>query len=317
MSSLLDLDGRATFTNLNARKEGKGDVKVLAVDLKLNLVTDNEVLIHFHPQLRVMLFDKDGKARFPLMGPVPWEYTFNNMYVEIHPDVHRPLTFHACRLESFEFFAKDNGKVRLGFAIKVKPSDGDFEIIGRILAESVRLKVRSDNLDLFAPARAEPQRAAPEPESEPEPIPAHKAHAAEEASVEVDGDDNVVAAINGAGTPLGMRLNKKKHPVGSWLQDAGITYDVVAQGEKTITLLARSEPTEPLPEIELTPAVLAAMKAAGQAEAAKFDDDRDFDTGFVKACEASGLPRAFVEENLVELQAAFTDGYEEETEQPE
>lgn len=371
--SLLEIDGRATFSALSAKKEGKGDSKVLTVDLKLNIITSNEVLIHFHPQLRLMLFDKDGKPRFPLMGAVPWAYEFPNQYVEIHPDVQRPLLLHACRLKNFDFFAMDSGKVRVGFSAHVQPNNGDFEVMGKILAESVRLKIRNDNLDLFGEKKADPQRPTLSVTvSEPE-LPLEVASAGAASTIETERvaaaialvtstrkasisyvqrqlkltyneaallleelervgvvspvkangvrdvlapnpadleSADMVPAVNPAGTPLGIRLNKRDHPVGSVHEDGGIIYDVTGQGDKTITLAAR-------PALELSEEMLAAMREAGKAEAKKEEDDRDFDTGFVSACQAAKLPRAFVDENLVELQAAFTDGFEEEGSAPE
>lgn len=372
--SLLEIDGRATFSALNAKKEGKGDSKILTVDLKLNMLTSNEVLIHFHPQLRVMLFDKDNMPRFPLMGAVPWGYEFPNQYVEIHPDVQRPLLLHACRLKNFDFFAMDGGKVRLGFSVHVRPSDGDFEIMGKILAEAVTLKVRNDNMDLFGEKpKATPQRATAEPQLTLEdtekavhiaaaialitstrktsisyvqrqlkltynataqlleelerigivsPMKENGvrevlAHAPAETPPAVDkvveGPD-LVPAFNPAGTPLGMKLDKRKHLVGTTYEDGGVVYDITGQGENSITLSARmpGAPAEepPPPPMELTDAVLSAMKAAGQAEAKKEDEDRDFDTGFATACREGSLPKDFIEENLVELQAAFADGFE-------
>lgn len=334
--SLLEIDGRARFNALNARKEGKGDVKILAVDLKFSIDTSNEVLIHFHPQLRLMMFDKDGAPRFPVMGAIPWSYEFPNQYVEIQPDAYRSLKLNACRLKNFEFLALDNGKVRVGFSAQVRPSDGDFELMGKILAESVVLKVRNDNLDLFgdkakqerkaaqlelqvlgtaAPVEAPPaEAAAAQPEATTEVAPA-VAEPPPSVQPEQETGDDVVPVINGAGIPLGFRISKGKHPVGSMYQISGITYDVSGQGENSITLLARipGAPAAPGPS-DITKDMLERMKQAGRDEAKKDEDDRDFDTGFSAACKAAGLKRAFVEENLVELQAAFADGFEEEPE---
>lgn len=332
--SLLEIDGLARFSALNARKEGKGDVKVLTVDLKFNIDTSNEVLIHFHAQLRVMLFDKDGMPRFPIAGPLPWVYEFANQYMEVQPDAYRPLKLHGCRLKNFEFLALDGNKVRIGFSAQVRPTDGDFELMGKILAEKVGLKVRNDNLQLFQAPRAEPQRAAPaqlqledtpaaaapvsgEPPasapaaSEPQP-PADPAPAA---TAPIEEGDDVVPAVNAAGTPLGIRLSKSRHPVGSVYENAGITYDVTGQGDNTITLMARTPgapapAAAPKPPLELNDGLLAFMNTAGQFEAKKEEDDRDFDTGFAMACRNANLPREFIEENLVELQAAFADGFE-------
>lgn len=343
--SLLEIDGRAAFNKLEARTEGKGDSKILVVDLKMSIVAPNDVLIHFHPQLRLMMFDKDGKPRFPVMGAIPWSYEFPNQYVEIHPDVWRPLKLHGCRLKNFSFFAMDAGKVRLGFTVHVRPSEGDFEIMGRVLAQAVTLQVRNDNLDLFAKPKAPPERKVPEepelpleeptrepqaaaPEEPPPPLALPVATAptdvvlAEPPAPLDPADPNAVPAFNPAGTPLGIRLDKRKHPVGGTYEDNGTVYDITGQGEKSITLSARyahtkpaaAEPAAPQPEValEVTEKLLVFMKTAGSAEAMKIEDDRDFDTGFTIACRSAGLTKAFVEDNLTELQSAFTDGYDAE-----
>jgi len=60
----------------------------------------------------------------------------------------------------------------------------------------------------------------------------------------------------------------------------------------------------------LTPEITAQMKTLGSAEAAKHEDDRDFERGIEQAYKTLGLSKQFVDEYLAELQDAYTQGWE-------
>lgn len=60
----------------------------------------------------------------------------------------------------------------------------------------------------------------------------------------------------------------------------------------------------------LTDEITEKMKTLGAAEAAKHEDDRDFDGGLNQAYVTLGLSKQFVDEYLTELTAAYTDGWE-------
>lgn len=309
-----ELEGSASLLQLNARKEGPEDHKVLATDLKLRIVTSNDILLSFHPQLRLMLFDKDGEPRFTRLGTVSWDQEFQQMALEMNaPLVDRVLKFSDVKLRKFTFEARKAGQVDLVFQATVKPDKGEFDILGQVLcADYTGIKIFGRQADLFVEKPAAPPAPAAVVEQ-----PA----AVEEAAPIVEVLANSVDAVNPAGIPLGFKLDKRQHPVGTSFEDGGIVYDVTGQGAKTITLAARiaGAPPEapeippPPPLTEITADILAKIKGAGKTEAAKHEDDRDFEAGFARACQDAGLSRADVDEFLTELQSEYTEGWETET----
>jgi hypothetical protein len=108
----LHIIGKARLVHINARKEGPEDEKILATDLKFTLLTSSDFLIYFHSQLRLMLFTKEGEPRFPLMGPVDWDYEFRNMKLTLDPMTLDPeLRFLGVKLKKWVFQPKQNGMV--------------------------------------------------------------------------------------------------------------------------------------------------------------------------------------------------------------
>lgn len=258
-TSPLEITGRAAIAHLSARKEGKGDAKVLAVDLKLAVLTSNELLISFHPQLRVMLYDRDGMPRFKEMGAVPWEREFHRMLLELRSDVlDKPIRFTGVKVYDFEFVAREGGKVKTIFKAQIRPEQGEFESLGKLLAEPCDLTLHNLNNDLFA---GEPGAEEPRPPVN-EPAPG-SAPAAPAAAAEPEAE------------PL----------------------------------------TEPLPDSaptaidDLSEDVLRQVREAGEREAAKHEDDRDFDGGMKGIFVALNLTKDFVDEYLTELQGAYTEGW--------
>lgn len=327
-----ELTGSASLLQLNARKEGPEDHKVLATDLKLRIVTSNEILLAFDPLLRVSLYDKLGEPRFARMGTVSWDQEFTNMALEIDGlRADRVLKFGAVKVRKFTFEPRKAGQVDLVFQATLKPDKGELDVLGQVLlADSARIRIFALQGDMFsttaaAPAAAAPANAASQgiPPGEasalavPPPRPADAAPAAPpaaEPAPTAEAGENSVMAVNGAGIPLGFRLDKRQHPAGTTFEDGGIVYDVTGMGEKTITLRARdpapavSPPPPPL--AELTEEIKGKVKAAGQVEAAKHEDDRDFEAGFTRACLDIGLSKADVDEFYGELQSVYTEGWE-------
>lgn len=247
-----ELDSDARITHLGARKEGPTDARILACDLKLDVTTSNDILLALHGKLRLLLFTEDGKPRLEQMGRMEWNQGFRGMVLELVSAGHPDLKFLGVTVKDFDIaYAKTDGKVQLVFKAQVKPDNGQFELLGKMLiADTVRVRVHPGIGDLFddsSPAAAA-QRL-------------HETAKADGASVTVISDD-------GAG------------------------------GTRQVHLGA------------LTDDVIEKMKNFGAAEAAKHEDDRDFDEGRTRAYQALGLSKQFVDEYLTELEAAYTEGWE-------
>lgn len=271
----LHIIGKAKLVHLNARKEGPEDEKILASDLKFALTTSSDFLIYFHSQLRLMLFTKEGDPRFPLMGPVDWDYEFLNMKLTVDPMTLDPeLRFHGVKLKKWVFQPKKGGKVDVSFSAQVKPDRQEFGIIGRaLIAEEVTLTVLSENGDLFEEEPTAGQKAA-----------------------------RAAAATR---TEEQLPLVEPAPPAGQWEDDGG-----PAPAEAEEAPPPEIQPTPP--PTELNDGMLHFLRAAGAAEALKLEDDRDFDAGLAAALGSSGLPKDFIDEHRLELEGAYTDGYEEE-----
>ncbi|MHB1023311.1 MAG: hypothetical protein ACYC0Z_12970 [Acidobacteriaceae bacterium] len=95
----IDLDNAvASIKHLNIRKEGPEDDKVLAVDMKLEIIAAAaDILPYFDPALRHFLFnDETNQVRFRSMGAINWTGEMLNMEMEIYG-----LEFRNVRISKF------------------------------------------------------------------------------------------------------------------------------------------------------------------------------------------------------------------------
>jgi hypothetical protein len=267
-TSPLRIEGQARLIHMNARKEGPEDAKVLATDLKLALTVSNDILISFHPQLRLMLFTKEGEPRFPQMGAIDWDYEFRQMSIELDPaTLDAELHFHGVTLKKWTITPRKAGKVELTFQAQIHPDRYEFGALGKaLLAEEVNLRAFNGNGDLFETRPTKGQEAA-----------------------------RAAAAIRNEEPELPLE----------------------PPAEKPAPEPEPEPQPEPQPQLELTAEHLMFFRTAGKTEAANFADERDFDTGLANAMRSSGLPKEFIEDHRVEIDGAYTDGYEEELRQGE
>lgn len=93
----LELDDiSATILDVNPRKEGAGDDKVLACDIKLRIDMEaRDVLPYFHPDLNHFLFHDSG-CRFPPLGAFKWDCAMEHMEIDASG-----YTFWDARLSKF------------------------------------------------------------------------------------------------------------------------------------------------------------------------------------------------------------------------
>jgi len=135
----------AELRHLNIRKEGPEDGKVLAVDLKLQVILDAMYLHDFDPLLEDLLFTfRDGNyaLQFPQMGPIRWSGELQRMALrfgriditdakvhrfEIEPDV----------TKAGKFFT-------LLCSVSFKPNSGrHLALLAELVGESALLDVES------------------------------------------------------------------------------------------------------------------------------------------------------------------------------
>ncbi|HXC41136.1 MAG TPA: hypothetical protein VN667_19545, partial [Burkholderiales bacterium] len=154
------LDGKARLKHINLRKEGEEDNKELASDLKFEATTGADLLLAFHPQLRLMLFNPDGEVRFPMMGAVSWAGQFNSMAVRISPNEPGERRFNSAKLKSFVFEPQRGFKVKVTLSAQIHPQAGDPDFLAECLHEDVPIQIEAMG-DLFsAESRQDPAEHA-------------------------------------------------------------------------------------------------------------------------------------------------------------
>lgn len=139
----------ASIKHLNIRKEGPEDDKVLAVDMKLEIVAAaGDVLPYFEHSLRGFLFnDSANEVRFKRMGAVEWGGEMDNMEVELHG-----LEFLKVRLSKFRIeprVEKDEQMVYLTLSASFQPNGRDVAVLAELVQESAPIVVRPMNQQLF------------------------------------------------------------------------------------------------------------------------------------------------------------------------
>lgn len=137
----------AELRHLNIRKEGPEDDKVLAVDLKLEVILEAVYLHDFDPMLATTLFTlRDGNwaVQFPQMGPIHWSGELQHMELRFGA-----IEISDAKVHRFEIEPHVSGAgkyITLRCSVSFKPRSG------RTLALLAELVGESALLDL------EPQR---------------------------------------------------------------------------------------------------------------------------------------------------------------
>lgn len=144
----------ASIKHLNIRKEGPDQEKVLAVDMKLEIIVAAEdVLPYFDPALRHFLFNADTNAiRFPAMGAIPWAGEMENMELEMHG-----LEFRKVRLSKFHIepmLQQEQQAVTLTMSASFQPEGRDVAVLAEYVQETAQIVIRPTQKDLFDERKA-------------------------------------------------------------------------------------------------------------------------------------------------------------------
>lgn len=122
----------ATLENFNTRTEKSGPDKVPAADLKISCVRSADILAHFSPTLKAMLFNEDGprdlaegmQLRDPhMVYPLARDEEMTGATVSIDYGVSKPMEFADAKVNQFRITPMEGGSVIVGFRVQCKPDE--------------------------------------------------------------------------------------------------------------------------------------------------------------------------------------------------
>lgn len=144
MSGKFQFTGRVNLLHLNARKEGPDDVKELAVDVKMNTLTDAGVADFFEPELGGFMFIEGGAVRNMMMGAMTFANELEHYRLEAMGS-----TFHGVKVKKFSLAPRDGRLIDFTFSVSFKPSGDEVARLAEYLQDEidVTLTPSSEELD--------------------------------------------------------------------------------------------------------------------------------------------------------------------------
>lgn len=156
---------RAKLANVNVRSEVKGEDREPAADLKVHIRAPNDILAHFHPSLKSLLYYFDdarpadladaaqrateGYAphrRMPsLTGPLNWDDGMENATVAIGvPGAKTVLELVGCKVNSIQITPLDGGTVDLVLRVQAHPDEKQFGKLCQLVQTEVEFTLTAD-----------------------------------------------------------------------------------------------------------------------------------------------------------------------------
>lgn len=150
MTQKFSYAGPVTISHINARKEGPDDDKVLAVDLKLSLVSDAGILDRFDDQLASFVFTDINAVRNTMVGPIPFLFELENYRLDAVGG-----TFFGVKVKKFTVKPMDGYMAEVCFQVSFAPSGDEVARMAEFLQEEmdIRLEPANDELDLDPPEK--------------------------------------------------------------------------------------------------------------------------------------------------------------------
>lgn len=132
--SQFKFDGRAEIRNINIRKEGPEDDKVLAVDVKFLGRMDSTVLQSFDDRIKDFLFTDGVIVRNIMLRPIGFQNQIKNCELEL---LGKRIV--GVKLHKFEVSPCDGGDVYLSFTATFDPTKDEVALISEFVLEEVKL----------------------------------------------------------------------------------------------------------------------------------------------------------------------------------
>lgn len=154
---MFELKQAVKLASVNARAELHGDDPKPAFDLKIEATMVNDALIHFHPELRQVLYKKDETPdlvdqinpealtvlRFPKMGPLKWDWEGIGYSVTVGYGIGgaSDIQLSACKVDHFKIEPQNGGSVLLTFRVIAHPETADVGKLCEFIQKNIDLTV--------------------------------------------------------------------------------------------------------------------------------------------------------------------------------
>lgn len=148
---------KVKLSSVNARAEIHGEDRRPAFDLKFEAQCGNDVLIHFHPELRTTVYKKNEQPdlvdqidtealtalRFPKMGAIKWDWegTGYNVTVDYGLGGKSDIKLAECQLDGFKFVCQEGGTVIVVFRVICHPETADVGRLCEFIQREVEISV--------------------------------------------------------------------------------------------------------------------------------------------------------------------------------
>lgn len=148
---------KVKLASVNARAEIHGENRRPAFDLKFEAQCSNDVLIHFHPELRTTIYKKneapdlvdqaDSEAlsalRFPKMGAIKWDWEGSGYTVTVDYGLSgkSDINLSECQVDNFKFVCQEGGTVVVLFRAICHPETADVGRLCEFIQREVEISV--------------------------------------------------------------------------------------------------------------------------------------------------------------------------------
>jgi hypothetical protein len=138
---------------VNARKEHHGENLVLAVDVKLVVNCERDVLTQFDEGLDAFLFGEHG-PRFPEIGAVNWEREYEGATLKINK-----LSLKDVTVKKVTLLPEPGDSVKVGFVATLYPATETVGKLADLIKEDVSVTLDQTQAELPIEKTPEPAGA--------------------------------------------------------------------------------------------------------------------------------------------------------------
>ncbi len=148
-------NAKLKLVHVNPRPELHGADTVLAVDIKLEQTTSNDVLSEFHPSLKSALYQKADDAqgellddpghltalKFPNMSPFGLSDSYQGYSLTVHYGIggESDIQMAECEVDHFKFAPKEGGSVTVTMRIIAHPKADDLGKLCSMLQQEIEV----------------------------------------------------------------------------------------------------------------------------------------------------------------------------------
>lgn len=145
--------------DFNPRVELHGEDRKLAGDLQCEAACTADVLAHFNPDLRALLFNKDsldlanGEAvRLPKLKALKWDDEMTGATFSLHHGIGAPTVFGDVSVNQFRIEPRNGGTVMLAFRVQLHPEEAQAGQLAALIQSTINVSVAPAELPTMAEA---------------------------------------------------------------------------------------------------------------------------------------------------------------------